>query len=593
MSEQNGSAEADATGTGGEFFSFEEALDELGLERAELRRMLSAGEIPAYRDGESVKLRRTDVEALQSEISQGDLLIIDEERFRRASGAAPVAPVPPAPAPGPTLVAMLRRGLPTIAVVSLLVTGVVAVAILIAPERYESEARLMVRMGREYVFRPEAGGSESSRAPSLSEMVNSEVEILSSRELAEEVIREMGVDQLYPEILDVERDPDAATALAVPKFRGATSIRPVLESGVIKVVFAHHSPVVAADAVNLLVDRFQEKHLEVFGEDRSDALEREWLERAEELAGAEQALAGYKDQHGVTDIEQQRSFLFERSLALEKELLTREQELADLPPPAVSGDPADLVPVELPPHLAPGMGEALLRERYELERELRSLEPMYSDQLVRDASLRLLDLELQENELLRDYAESNRKVQSVRAGIGLVREFLVSAESREEADEEAERRDRLAVVATLEDEIDRLNGEIELLVRHERQLVAQEASQRRQVVENACQELRRRQAEVEAELLALDGHEQSLRQLERDVTVATAASEQGRALLDEALLSEHFDREKHTNVRVIERAAPPALPSGLSRSLKLALGLVAGLVAGAGTAVLVDVFRVR
>jgi excisionase family DNA binding protein len=590
LSEQNGCAEADTAGTGGQFFSFEEALDELGLERAELKRMLAAGEIPAYREGETLKLKRTDVEALQCEIREGDLLILDDEPHRRAYEQAPPAPV--APAAGPSLVAMLRRGLPTIAVVSLLVTGVAAVAILIAPERYESEARLMVRMGREYVFRPEAGGSESSRAPSLSEMVNSEVEILSSRELAEEVVREMGVDQLYPEILDVERDPEAAIALAVPKLRSATSIRPVLESGVIKVVFAHSSPVVAADAANLLVDRFQEKHLEVFGEDRSDALEREWQERAAELAESEQALAGYKDQHGVIDLEQQRSFLFERSLALEKELLAREQELAGLPPQAVTGDP-ELGPIELPPHLAPGMGEALLRERYELERELRSLEPMYSDQLVRDASLRLLDLELQENELLRDYAESNRKVQNVRAGIGLVREFLVSTESREEADEEAERRDRLAVIATLEEEIAGLNGEIELLVRHERQLVAQEANQRRQVVESACQDLRQRQAQVEAELRALDGHDQSLRQLERDVVAATTAAEQGRALLDESLLSAHFDREKHTNVRVIERAAPPAIPSGVSRNLKLALGLLAGLVAGAGTAVLVDVFRVR
>src|SRR5688572_22058989 len=153
--------------------------------------MLAAGEIPAYREGETLKLKRTDVEALQSEISEGDLLIIDDESYRRrAYEHAP--PAAPEPAAGPSLAAMLRRGLPTIAVVCLLVTGVAAVVILIAPERYESEARLMVRMGREYVFRPEAGGSESSRAPSLSEMVNSEVEILSSRELAEEVIGEMG-----------------------------------------------------------------------------------------------------------------------------------------------------------------------------------------------------------------------------------------------------------------------------------------------------------------------------------------------------------------------------------------------------------------
>lgn len=593
MTEQNGCAEAEASGTNGEFYSFEEALDELGLERAELKRMLAAGEIPAYREGESIVLRRSDVDALSDEISEGDLVIIDEQRYRRGAPLAPPEPsVAPAPAAGPAFLAMLRRNLPTMAVVCLLVTGAVAVAILVAPERYEAEARLMVRLGREYVFRPEAGGADASRAPSLSEMVNSEVEILSSRELAEEVIRAIGVDELYPEILDVERDPDAATALAVPKFRGATSIRPVLESGVIKVVFAHRRPEIAAAAANLLVERFQEKHLEVFGEDRSDALEREWQDRATALEQAEQTVADYKDQNGVSDLVAQRSFLFERSLTLEQELLAREQELAVLTPQPAPSD-SDLAPVELPPHLAPGMGEALLRERYELERELRSLEPMYSDQLVREASMRLLDLELQENELLRDYTESNRKVQSVRASIGLVRQFLVSAEKEASADQEAERRDRLAVVGALEDDIARLNEEIELVVRYERQVELQAVSEHRKVVESACQDLRRRQAEVAADLMALDGHEQALRRLERDVTVATAAVEQSRALLDESLLSEHFDREKRTNVRVIERAAPPVLPSGLSRTLKLALGLVAGLVAGAGTAVLVDVFRVR
>jgi excisionase family DNA binding protein len=592
LTEQNGCAEAQASGTDGEFFSFEEALDALGLERAELKRMLAAGEIPAYREGQSIVLRREDVEALQDEISDGDLVIVDEERYRRAQAPAQAAALPPAPAAGPAFLAMLRRNLPTIAVVCLLVTGAIAAAILVAPQRYEAEARLMVRLGREYVFRPEAGGADSPRAPSLSEMVNSEVEILSSRELAEEVIRALGVEQLYPEILDVERDPEAATALALPKFRGATSIRPVLESGVIKVVFAHRRPEIAAQAANLLVERFQEKHLEVFGEDRSDALEREWQGRAQQLAEAEQAVADYKDHNGVSDLVAQRSFLFERSLALEQELLAREQELADLAPPATLAD-SELPLVELPPHLAPGMGEALLRERYELERELRSLEPMYSDQLVREASMRLLDLELQENELLRDYTESNRKVQSVRASIGLVREFLVSAEREASAEEEVERRDRLAVVGALEQEIARLNGEIELLLRYERQAAVLQASEQRRVVESACQDLRRRQAEVQAELLALDGDEQALRRLERQVTVAAAAVEQGRALLDESLLSERFDREKRTNVRVIERAAPPVLPSGLSRTLKLALGLLAGLVAGAGTAVLVDVFRVR
>ena len=47
-----------------EFFSFDEALDQLRLKEEELKRLVSEGEIRAFRDGETMKLRRTDVETL-------------------------------------------------------------------------------------------------------------------------------------------------------------------------------------------------------------------------------------------------------------------------------------------------------------------------------------------------------------------------------------------------------------------------------------------------------------------------------------------------------------------------------------------------
>jgi uncharacterized protein involved in exopolysaccharide biosynthesis len=102
-----------------------------------------------------------------------------------------------------------------------------------------------------------------------------------------------------------------------------------------------------------------------------------------------------------------------------------------------------------------------------------------------------------------------------------------------------------------------------------------------------------RQAQVAADLQALDGHEQALQELERGVAVASAALDKWRERLDESRLSEHFDREKRTNVRVIERAVPPVVPGGLSKNLQLALGLCAGLLAGVGTAVLAEMFRAR
>lgn len=57
-----------------EFFSFEEALHELRLKEEELKRLVSEGEIRAFRDGETMKLRKQDVEVLRSELSGGEVV---------------------------------------------------------------------------------------------------------------------------------------------------------------------------------------------------------------------------------------------------------------------------------------------------------------------------------------------------------------------------------------------------------------------------------------------------------------------------------------------------------------------------------------
>ena len=46
------------------FYSFEEALKELRLKEEELKRLVSEGEIRAFRQGDTMRLRQSDVEAL-------------------------------------------------------------------------------------------------------------------------------------------------------------------------------------------------------------------------------------------------------------------------------------------------------------------------------------------------------------------------------------------------------------------------------------------------------------------------------------------------------------------------------------------------
>lgn len=56
-----------------DFYSFDEALNELKLKEEELKRLVSEGEIRAFRKGDTMKLRRADVEELRAELD-GDLV---------------------------------------------------------------------------------------------------------------------------------------------------------------------------------------------------------------------------------------------------------------------------------------------------------------------------------------------------------------------------------------------------------------------------------------------------------------------------------------------------------------------------------------
>src|SRR5688572_18601930 len=57
-----------------EFMSFEDALKELRLKEEELKRLVSEGEIRAFREGETMKLRKSDVQNLRGELSGGEVV---------------------------------------------------------------------------------------------------------------------------------------------------------------------------------------------------------------------------------------------------------------------------------------------------------------------------------------------------------------------------------------------------------------------------------------------------------------------------------------------------------------------------------------
>jgi uncharacterized protein involved in exopolysaccharide biosynthesis len=487
---------------------------------------------------------------------------------------------------------ILLRGWLTIVLVFALVTGVVAYGAMKTPPMFEAESSLLVRIGREYIYRPEIGRTDTARGPSLAEMVNSEVEILSSRDLAEQVVNEIGYQNLYPELVELEADPRIAAEKAVLRLRGAASIRPVLESSVIKVGFEHAVPVLAADVVNLLVERFTDKHLEVFGEERAGIVEAQLTQRLKELATAEQALADFKSQNGVFDLNEQRRQLLVRREGLLRDLYAAEREVTgvriQLPP---GEEPVD--EPALPPHLSTTMKEELFRQLGQLQQELRAIAPPASNRLIEELQLTLLALQREEQQLLQAYNETDRRVVGIREEIERSRRFLTDTEAASGTLDDLRLRAHEDSKRALQEEIDRMSSEIELLLRAEEHHARTVLRMRLAALEAQGSADQARIDQIDLDIRTLDQHEMKLRQLERALTSAEAAVQTYQQRADEARIGEELDREKRINVRVIEMAAPPVAPIGLPLKLKVALGAFVGLLTGAGLAVLVDLFRAR
>ena len=164
------------------------------------------------------------------------------------------------------------------------------------PPAYEARAILMVTIGKE----------------STEETVTSEIRILSSRELIEKVLTTLKVETVYPNLATSPSSKDPPLQAAVLAFGKKLTVEGVGKSNVIEVAFRHKDPRVAARAVNLLVDDFREKHLQVFSDPKSSLPGTQLAEYEKNLKESETRMEAFKRKNRIFSPEEQRSLLLKR-----------------------------------------------------------------------------------------------------------------------------------------------------------------------------------------------------------------------------------------------------------------------------------------
>jgi len=169
-----------------------------------------------------------------------------------------------------------------------------------------------VKTGREYVNRPEAGDTGALMLLQMEEVVNSETRILSSRELIEKVLATLKVETVYPELATSPPSTMPPLQAAVLAFGKNLTVEGVKKSNVIEVAFRHKDPQVAARAVNLLVDFYKEKHLQLFSDPQPSLSKTQLAEYEANLKESETRMEAFKRKNRVFSPEEQRSLLLKR-----------------------------------------------------------------------------------------------------------------------------------------------------------------------------------------------------------------------------------------------------------------------------------------
>jgi uncharacterized protein involved in exopolysaccharide biosynthesis len=191
---------------------------------------------------------------------------------------------------------------------------------------YRAHAGLLVKSGREYS--PWNGGENSQSVPNLTqqEEVNSEIEIITARATIEATIDRVGLSRLYP---DLKPEP-VSRSIAADRFMKSLTVDPVKLSSVINLTFDNQDRKVAVDALDTLVSVYEERHLQIYGNNRSKVYLQDMEQDRQELEALEHHREKLKLQSGIYDISRQRGALINQKAEAEngrREALARRETL--------------------------------------------------------------------------------------------------------------------------------------------------------------------------------------------------------------------------------------------------------------------------
>ena len=377
--------------------------------------------------------------------------------------------------------------------------------------------------------------------------INSELELLKSRGLAEAVVRHLTPRRVLGQEVAASAEaqataPDEAAeadrfADAVLKVMDEVKAEAVPDSNVLCVSYGASDPFRARDVVEAYVGEYLDLRLKVYRNPDSQGFFAEQHARSlAELDGLQQRIRAIKDETGLADLATQRTILLQRIGDLKK-----------------NGDDARTALAAA--NATVGQLRGRLNEMPESVVTSRTMNaPNSSVEALRQ---KLAELRIEERDVSSRYVESSPTVQTIRAKVREAESMLVEAEKRSQ--------ETFGLNANRE--------AIALRLETARSDVAANEARVRRVEADL--------ADAEGGLGLLNKTQVTLDDLQRQAAVSQNNVAQYAKVLEEARIDTALEAGKITNISLYQPAKLPLEPVGPKRKLLLVVGwLLAGLSAG-------------
>ena len=190
---------------------------------------------------------------------------------------------------------------------------------------YASDAKLLVRYVLERGAVDPYEARQNPGAAKADQVIQTEIEILTSMDLALDVARDVGVEKISPG-LQGERDLEKAAA----ELLGQLNVAVGQSNNVLLVKYSHGDPAVTKEVLHNLMDAYFQKHLLIHRSAAAfDLIANQTKEVKEKLGKTEEKLNKLRTESGITSLGEATGTLASQRAATNEELIKVRAEYAE------------------------------------------------------------------------------------------------------------------------------------------------------------------------------------------------------------------------------------------------------------------------